>query len=90
MPLQLLDDQAGEGDAADAGGALWAWLVAATEAAGVVADGCDLQASTPEIDPCTAQPTQLPRSQPGAGQDQQNGSVVGPGGGEELAELLGM
>jgi hypothetical protein len=71
-------------------GALRAWLVAATEAAGVVADGYDFQASAPEIDPCTTQPAQLPRPEPGPGEDQEDGSIVGPGMGEELAELLGV
>lgn len=48
-----------------------------------------LQAPTPEIHPGTPQPAQLPRSQPGPGEDQEDGLIVGLGVGEELAELLG-
>jgi hypothetical protein len=77
------------GDAADTGGALRAGLVAATEAAGVVADSRHLQASAPEIDPSTTQPAQLPRSQPSPAQDQEDGAVVGTSVGEEFADLLG-
>jgi hypothetical protein len=65
-------------------------LVAATEAAGVVADGRDLQAATPEIDPCTTQPAQLPRSEPGADEDQEDALIFGEAWARSWPDRLGV
>jgi hypothetical protein len=51
-------------------------------AAGVIADGRDLQAPAPEIDPCPPEPAQLPRSEPGADEDQEDALIFGSGVGE--------